>query len=90
MKRVTITMPDDTRRRVQRAAEREGKSFSAKATELIEERLAAQSHASPFEAIIGIASKKLPYTAADIDQELERTYADAIRKDSGLERGGER
>jgi hypothetical protein len=39
MARVTVTMPEDTRLAVARRAQREGKSFSAMAAELIEREL---------------------------------------------------
>lgn len=80
MVRVTITMPEDTRQAVERAALRAGKSFSATAAELIEKQLAEQRKTSPFLALIGIADKELPYSSADIDEELEKSWADAIRE----------
>jgi len=78
MRRVTITTPEETRRAVERAARREGKSFSQTEAELIEKQLSEERKKSPFLALIGIADKELPYTAADIDEELAKTWADAI------------
>ena len=82
MKRVTITMPEHTHRRVERAAQREGKSFSAKATELIEEQLGEAATVSPFEALIGrINDPRLQ--ATDIEAVLKETLADAVDRDRG-------
>ena len=80
MVRVTITMPEDTRRAVEHAARRTGKSFSATAAELIEKQLAQRRKESPFLALVGIVDKELPYSAADIDEELARSWADAIKE----------
>lgn len=83
MTRVTITMPEDTRRRVERAAQQEGKSFSAKATELIEETLAAKSEVSPFEKLIGAWSDPNFPPAAEMEEVLKEHWADAIARDRG-------
>ena len=89
MKRVTITMPEDTCRAVERAARKSGKSFSATAVEIIEKHLAAEPKVSPFEKLIG-AGDALPFAAADLEEELARTWADYIRRDSGLSSAGDR
>lgn len=80
MSRVTITMPEDTRRKVERAAYRQGKSFSATATELIEKQLAEDPGVSPFEALIG-AIDDPNLQAADMDDVLRGLAADADDRD---------
>lgn len=82
--RTTITWPEDTARAVERAAKKRRKSVSATIRELVERQLEAERQVSPFAALIGAASKELPYSAAEIDEELAKTYADFIREDSGL------
>jgi hypothetical protein len=69
-------MPEDTRRKVERAAHRKGKSFSATATELIEKQLAEDPGVSPFEALIG-AIDDSNLQAADMDDVLRGLAADA-------------
>ena len=69
-------MPEDTRREVERAARRTGKSFSATATELIEKQLAKEPVVSPFEGLI--ASINDPnLQAADMNEVLRGLAADA-------------
>jgi metal-responsive CopG/Arc/MetJ family transcriptional regulator len=81
MKRVTITMPEETCRAVEHAARREGKSFSATAAELIEKQLAEQRKASPFAALIGqISDPNLP-DAIDMEEALKEIWADAANRD---------
>jgi hypothetical protein len=77
-------MTESTRRAVERAAYRSGKSFSATAAELIERQLAQERENNPIMALVGVANKKLPYSAADIDDELAKSWAEDIRRDSGL------
>lgn len=83
MKRTTITLPEETVDAVERAARRRRKSVSATIRELIEKQLEAEQAVSPFEAMIGIVSKELPYTAAGMDEELQRSWANAIDGDRG-------
>lgn len=83
MKRVTITMPEDTCRKVERAARRQGKSFSATATELIERQLAEERKVSPFEALIGVVSDPRLPQGADIDTAIKESWADAVARDRG-------
>lgn len=72
-------MPEDTRRKVERAAKRKGKSFSATATELIEKQLATEPKVSPFEALIGaISDPNLP-NGADMEEALKEIVANAAR-----------
>ncbi len=74
-------MPEDTRRKVLREAKREGKSFSATATELIEKQLGEHGGPSPFEALIGaISDPRLQ--ACEMDEVLKERAAD------GADRGG--
>lgn len=84
MKRVTITMPEDTCWAIEQVAIRTGQSFSATTVEIIEKQLASEPKVSPFEALIR-GGQELSFSAADIDEELARTYADDIRRDSGLD-----
>jgi metal-responsive CopG/Arc/MetJ family transcriptional regulator len=84
MKRTTISWPDDIAEEVERAARRRRKSVSATVREIVEGHLAEERKVSPFAGLIGVASKELPYSADQIDEELEKTYADFIRSDSGL------
>jgi metal-responsive CopG/Arc/MetJ family transcriptional regulator len=71
MKRVTITMPEDTCRAVEQAARRSGKSFSATAVEIIERQLAEEPKVSPFEKLIGaISDSRLP-PARDKEEALK-------------------
>ncbi len=83
MTRVTITMPEDTRRAVEQAARRSGKSFSATAVEIIEKHLAEEPKVSPFEKLIGGWSDPNFPSAADMDDALKETWADAIARDRG-------
>ena len=85
MTRTTITWPQETAEAVARVAKRRRQSLSATVRELVEKQLAEERKSSPFEGIIGIASKKLPYSARDADAELAKTWADSIRRDRGLE-----
>ena len=82
MKRITVTITDEQAERLARRSERCGLPVSAVVREILE--LEYGSRKSPFADLIGIASKELPYSAANIDEELAKTYADAIRADSGL------
>ena len=75
MTRVTITMPEATRLKVERAAKREGKSFSATATELIERQLDGRPDVSPFEALIG-AINEPRLQASDMDDVLKELVRD--------------
>ena len=73
-------MPEHTRREVERAAKRQGKSFSATVTDLVEKQLASEPKVSPFEALIGaISDPRLQ--AADMDDVLRESWADAIERD---------
>jgi metal-responsive CopG/Arc/MetJ family transcriptional regulator len=83
MKRTTITLPEETVEAVERAARRRRKSVSATIRELIEKQLEAEQAVSPFEAMIGIVSKELPYTAAGMEEELQKSWANAIEADRG-------
>ena len=85
MRRVTITMPEDTCRAIQLVAQRCGQSFSATVVEMIERQLARETAVSPFEALIAVGGE-LSFSASAIDEELARTYAADIRRDSGLSR----
>ena len=80
MRRTTITWPEDIAKQVERAAKKRQKSVSATVRELVEKQLANERKVSPFASLIGIASKELPYSAADIDEELAKTWADSIRE----------
>ncbi len=57
--------------------------MSATIRELIEKQLEAEQAVSPFEAMIGIVSRELPYSAAELDAELAKSFGDAIRGDRG-------
>lgn len=83
MKRTTITWPEDTVRAVERAARKRRKSISATVRELVEKQLAEENKVSPFEALIGVADKPLSFSAADLEEELSKTWADAIDADRG-------
>lgn len=83
MKRTTITLPEETVAAVEHAARRRGQSVSATIRQLIEKQLAAERAISPFEAMIGIVSKDLPYRAAAMEKELQKSWADAIEADRG-------
>lgn len=77
MKRITVTLTDEQATRLVQQSRRKGLPVSAIVRDLIEKEEAEK--VSPFVGFIGLASKKLPYSSADIDDELERTWADAIR-----------
>lgn len=83
MKRTTITLPEETVAAVERAARRRGQSVSATIRQLIEKQLEAERAVSPFESMIGIISKDLPYGAADMGAELKVSWANAIEADRG-------
>ena len=77
MTRVTITMPEETRRAVEQAARRSGKSFSATAVEIIEKHLAEEPWVSPFEKLIGaINDPELP-PARDMEEVLKEIWSSA-------------
>ncbi|MGE0599140.1 MAG: ribbon-helix-helix protein, CopG family [Dehalococcoidia bacterium] len=80
MKRTTITWPDETASAVERVARRRNTSVSAVVRELVEKQLAEERKTSPFEALIGLVDVELPYSAADIEDELAKTWADSIMK----------
>lgn len=82
-------MPEDTCLAIEQAARRSGKSFSATAVEIIEKQLSAEPRVSPFEKLIG-SCDSLSFVAAEVEEVLERTYADFIRRDSGLSSAGDR
>jgi len=84
MRRTTITWPEDIAKQVEHAAKKRKKSVSATVRELVEKQLANERKVSPFASLIGMASMELPYTAADIDEELAKTFGDFVREDSGL------
>lgn len=81
MKRITVTITDEQHERIQREASRKGLPVSEVLREALDHN--ASCKPSPFEAMIGIVNKKLPYSSADIDAELEKSWADAIRNDRG-------
>ncbi|MCL4242050.1 MAG: ribbon-helix-helix protein, CopG family [Dehalococcoidia bacterium] len=83
MKRTSITLPEETVAAVEHAARRRGQSVSATIRQLIEKQLEAERATSPFDAMIGIVSKDLPYRAADLDEELQKSRASAIEADRG-------
>ncbi len=83
MKRTTITLPEETVAAVEHAARRRGQSVSATIRLLIEKQLEAERAVSPFEAMIGIVSKDLPFSAAGLEEELEKSLADTIAGDRG-------
>jgi hypothetical protein len=81
MKRITVTLTDEQHERLKREAARKRTSVSEVFRAALDHD--ASCKPSPFEGLIGIVSKKLPYSARDVDAELEKTYADAIRNDRG-------
>jgi metal-responsive CopG/Arc/MetJ family transcriptional regulator len=83
MKRTTITLPEETVAAVEHAARRRGQSVSATIRQLIEKQLEAERTVSPFEAMIGIISKELPSGAAGMEEELKKSWANAIEADRG-------
>ena len=92
MTRLTITLPEHVAAGLKREARRRRVSVS----HLVREQLKAWP-SSPTDAedelerrfaFIGIVNAKLPWNAEDIDEELAKTYADDIRRDSFSDRGG--
>lgn len=81
MKRITVTISEEQAARLARTSRMRGVPVSALIRDLLDE--AGREKMSPFEAMIGIVSKKLPYCAADIDAELEKSWAESIRADRG-------
>jgi hypothetical protein len=84
MTRLTITVPEEVAARLKREARRRHVSISG----LVRERLShecapAGRRAVPFAGIVNV---KLPWNAAQIDEELARTWADDIRRDSFSDR----
>lgn len=81
MKRTTITLPEETIEAVERAARKRRKSVSATIRELLEKQLEAERAVSPFESMIGLVSKDLPYRAAEMEEELAKSWAEAVEAD---------
>lgn len=81
MKRITVTITDEQAETLARTSQRCGVPVSELIRNLLEKD--QRDKPSPFEALIGIVSKKLPYDSADIDAELAKSWADAIRADRG-------
>ena len=89
MTRLTITVPEEVAAKLKREARRRRVSVS----EIFREQLNhAELSPDPDAEIkrrfpfIGIASKKLPWSGADVDEELAKTWADDIRRDSFSDR----
>lgn len=72
MKRITVSLPDELNETLCIEARRRGVSLSEVVREKIEAQLAARRARMP--GFVGLANKKLPYAAADIDAELAKTF----------------
>lgn len=83
MKRTTTRLREESVAAVEHAARRRGQSVSATIRLLIEKQLEAERAVSPFEAMIGIVSKDRPFSAADLEEELEKSLAGTIEGDRG-------
>ena len=72
MRRTTITLPDDLYEGLCVEARRRDLSLSAVVREKIEAQLALRRKRLP--GFVGIVDKQLPYSAADVDEELAKTF----------------
>ena len=72
MKRITISIPDELNEALCIEARRRGISLSEVIREKVEAELAARRARLP--GFVGLANKKLPYSAADADIELAKTF----------------
>ena len=88
MTRLTIAVPEEVAAGLKDEARRRHLSVS----ELVRERIGQDPTVDPKTGkrtvpFAGIASKKLRWSGATVDEELARTYADDIRRRSFSERG---
>jgi metal-responsive CopG/Arc/MetJ family transcriptional regulator len=72
MKRVTITMPDPVYEQLCVEARRRGLSISEVIREKLDSYFAERRSRLP--RFVGLAEVRLPYTAAQVDEELAKTF----------------
>jgi len=72
MKRTTISLPDELHETLCLEARRRGLSVSEVVREKIDADFTARRNRMP--GFVALANKQLPYTAADVDQELAKTF----------------
>ncbi|MGE3073637.1 MAG: ribbon-helix-helix protein, CopG family [Dehalococcoidia bacterium] len=72
MKRITISLPDELNDALCAEAHRRGLSLSQVVREKVESELEKRRNRLP--GFVGLADKRLPYSAEDIDEELSKTF----------------
>lgn len=83
MKRTTISLPDDVAAALEREARRRRAPVSQVAREAIEARLGLSDEAPREISFIGAAESRDPaWPAANVDEYIERHWADDIERDA--------
>lgn len=80
MKRTTITWPEDVAEAAEREAKRRGTSVSEVVREAVAKTLGCEPKKPRTLAFIGSFEGRSGFSAENLDEELDRTWADDIRE----------